>query len=869
MPLVSMRACMMNTKITHANAIWTLHNLHYGVAETYSFTDIATDSTRSIQNNVCNYRIHSVNVDLVETIRGQLADYNTLFSTMSTDETNQYLSQERPAYLFHSNLLKMMNRLHDAHTLYSTPFEMFRVYFPFNFGSKVVDGNQVITLRYSTDSNSAIGRLVYVYQRLYGSPPFPARYAGATVTHINGVSAINFLRGLVSDDGPLAGQYQQLEQRLNAFIFHTDLLVLGQVLATLPEFDRITLRFADGFTATVNLMGQFADLSTSPYHTTPNLRTTSALSVYMHTNSAFAAFLAQEAHLEEKKPTLWKHASASSSVHLRLRGLLRAGLAVSRWLQISKRHKALLDPVKNYMRDHLLNLPTVIEEVVEDVALAAPVPFVDAETLATAIKSSLFFTQLFPSFGSSSAAAAIPAFTDVGGMSYAIVRDTMVVKIPSMTPGPRFDGDEDYFFFPGFVTVQQEAKNRNINRLLFDVTDNGGGYVMSAYALLWYTMADTTRICAPLRKRISPNWKQWLDSFGEGLEAVVNRYLVPKGDSLADELEVIFAEISRLVTVLYEGYGFTADQFGGISKNTALARVAAAKRSIAARSTNANKAAGIIEYIQNRRFVPDEASIKEQVLPGYGFCPFDPTEMIIPDSRQRQFTPPLSNYHNAEVKNWGARAANYSMPGEYSFCYDVMQDMPIKGRGYETGYWTQIGVVSDGTCGSACALFTQGITTNGDAVAFTYGGMKDTALDVASFAGGNVEEYADFWPGLSFGSKVGSLASRGEAPYTKAHEKSWVSSPIAFPTRASARFNWNMMFVEAMGDQALPRQFYLIPGRRHINMWGTDEQSIANLYAQIIGIGDWAAIPAQFAETHGQCPREVRPFSNRPVRRLY
>ena len=125
-----------------------------------------------------------------------------------------------------------------------------------------------------------------------------------------------------------------------------------------------------------------------------------------------------------------------------------------------------------------------------------------------------------------------------------------------------------------------------------------------------------------------------------------------------------------------------------------------------------------------------------------------------------------------------------------------------------------------------------------------------------------MEEYDNFWPGIAFGARAGRLASLAQASYSKAHEKSWVSHPIAFPTRARARFNWNMMFVRAMGPHALPRQFYIIPGRKHFNRWGSDEQSMAELYDEIVGIRDWASIPSQFAATHGQCPKEAVPFSH-------
>jgi hypothetical protein len=375
-------------------------------------------------------------------------------------------------------------------------------------------------------------------------------------------------------------------------------------------------------------------------------------------------------------------------------------------------------------------------------------------------------------------------------------------------------------------------------------------------------MADESKICAPIRKRITPNWEAWLESFGSGIEVLVDKYLGSQGEALADKLDSIFAEIVNVVTVLYDGFGFTSDQLGRVSKAVAIERVNTKQRQIRSIPSKATKAAAIASYIRMRQFVPIEAArLRDSILPAGWSNPFDPREVLnrSVDGRFIPFNPRLSNYKQADNKEWGGRGAKYSKAGHYEFCMRTLREMPDKAIGYVKGYWTDISFVSDGTCGSACALFTQGIQTNGDAVAFTYGGIANKALDVASFAGGNVEDYEDFWPKLAFTARVAKLASGGQAPWIKAHEKTWVSSPIAFPTKASANFNWNMMFVEAMGPDALPRQFYLIPGRRHFNLWGSDKVTKTELYRQITVIENWKQVQGQFAVTHGQCPLEQVP----------
>ena len=93
MPLDSLRSCVQNTKISHANAIWTLHNLYYGVGETYSFTDIVTNSAASVESNSCRYRLHDVRVDLPAAILSQIAAYNAILSPKTAAEVTEYLAQ--------------------------------------------------------------------------------------------------------------------------------------------------------------------------------------------------------------------------------------------------------------------------------------------------------------------------------------------------------------------------------------------------------------------------------------------------------------------------------------------------------------------------------------------------------------------------------------------------------------------------------------------------------------------------------------------------------------------------------------------------------------------------------------------------------
>jgi len=433
----------------------------------------------------------------------------------------------------------------------------------------------------------------------------------------------------------------------------------------------------------------------------------------------------------------------------------------------------------------------------------------------------------------------------------------MVVRIPSFVPASSSTDSYWIYMTNDFITMQNAAKAAGVTRILMDVTDNGGGYVISAYSVMWMFMKDTTKVCSPIRRRITSNWDNWMDSFGAGLDGMVDAYLVPQGDGLASKLDSIFVEISDIVTFMYDAMGNSVSIFGNVSKATALSRVATRKSQISAMSTLALKADAIRSYIKSAGWFPIEGSgNKDSLFPSSYSEPFNPSEIVKPQSGGQYFSPAMSNYQNTELKDWG-NDARYSLPGEFSFCsYTVNTAMPIVAAGWDKSYWTQVGLVTDGTCGSACALFSQ-IQLQGDAVAFSYGGIKDEPVDVASFAGGNVEEYDSWWGSVALALKTAKLATGGLAPYfNTTRVDSWKYVPVPFPSKASGRFNNGMMMSIPMGVDSMPRQFYQVPARKAFNIWTSSDAGRMDVYNSIIGISDWRLVDSQFS-AYGQCPKDT------------
>jgi hypothetical protein len=868
MPLQSLSACMRSTKISRANIVWTLHNLLYGLAETYSFTDIARDSLGSVESNVCNFKVHEVRVDLENDIRRELAQVNSLFDGKSKEEIDVLLSEELPAYDFHKSLVILLNRLHDAHTAYSTPFTMYRVYAPVTFGSRLsADGSgQEIILRVNFSQEAPLGKLVSAYRKVFGGAfPIGPERSFAVVSEINGMPALEFLKFLTSETGLLAASYQQQEQRMNAFIFNSPVLAFSQTLSYLPDFSFLDIKFAsDNSVIRVNLLGQFTDLSLSPYQVVPRLDSTAALSAHLHSNPAFDAFILQEADLDKKRSTLWQGVVDAAVDDMNPGGLMSSVSPVfseSRLRRLSKKHRALLDPVNNMIRDNILNIPMHPDDpTIINLHEAPENQFLSASILAERIDSTL------------RRATGGNEMTTLKNLEYQFVGDaTVVVRIPSFSPDAESSTDSEFYFFPEFAQIQTIAKSKGVTRLLIDVSGNGGGFVVSAYAMMWYTMSNDRDICAPMRKRITENWALWMESFGGGVDSILEKYLKPAGvDFVINRIDSIFKEIAAIITVVYDGLSQAPEELGSVDKLTALDRVSRKKMAVQRLPSKSAKFLAIIEYIKSGQYIPLGVDLKKVFYgPHAGFPPFDPKELTQVGGNGALFDPPLSNYRNREDRNWGGKTINLSLPGEYEFCHDVVKNMPSVARGYDRNWWTQIAFVSDGTCGSACALFVQGIQASGDAVGFTYGGVKDNPLDVASFAGGNVEEYVKFTGELSLARRIARLASQGLDEWSTAHADSFVDSPVPMSTKSTVRFNWNMMFMKAMETDSthLPRQFYLVPGRKHLNTWPTSQRAMSAVYRTIADDPDWATVVPQFAVSHGICPEEATPFAKRNAQR--
>lgn len=186
-----------------------------------------------------------------------------------------------------------------------------------------------------------------------------------------------------------------------------------------------------------------------------------------------------------------------------------------------------------------------------------------------------------------------------------------------------------------------------------------------------------------------------------------------------------------------------------------------------------------------------------------------------------------ASFYNPVARTRGGFTSNYTQQAYF----------PAACVGYPRGsfksipyYFKNILVVTDGTCGSACALLTSQLQSQGLATIVSYGGpiKREIPLSTASFAGGNVLEY-------DVVSKLARLKG-GDAP----------NLPPMMNSSATSRFNFNEYY--ELDDREVPREFLKRPAHVHLDFWATLYQddpttplglsNNAALYSIVTTIGD-------------------------------
>ncbi|KAF4735090.1 hypothetical protein FOZ63_032994 [Perkinsus olseni] len=243
--------CLYSLRMTRFDALFTLHNLRYGLTENYAFTDIANGLNESIQSNTCGFKLHSLDVDIRGFIDGKIKEFADVLEPMTLAERKKFLSESIPAAPFHFALQREISRLNDAHTRYDAPYRAFFYELPIRFNSYMRSGAQVVTLG-SVDLGD-------FYTAVYGTP-VTQHQQGDIIVQVDGKPVLEWMQDMVSERGPYLGLYQGPLQRLNRHFFVSPILARDPLFYN-PPTGPLAITFEDGLTDTIHWLGSVDDYS--------------------------------------------------------------------------------------------------------------------------------------------------------------------------------------------------------------------------------------------------------------------------------------------------------------------------------------------------------------------------------------------------------------------------------------------------------------------------------------------------------------------------------------------------------------------------------------------------------------------------------
>ncbi|KAF4659760.1 hypothetical protein FOL47_007453 [Perkinsus chesapeaki] len=777
--------CLYSLTTTNMKALFTLHNLKYGVTETYAFADVANGLQNSVESNNCGFKLHSLDVDIKSFIDNKIEEYGNVLDKMSADEQKVFLKKSILSAPFHFALQRELSRLNDAHTRYEPPFVDFLYVLPIRFQSSMQGGAQVITLNITELGGSR-------YPEVYGKPA-TLHKDGDIIEKVDDKPVLDWMQEMVSDEGPYVGIYQGPLQRLNNVFFVSD-LVTRDLRRRPPPTGPLNITFADGSTESVNWLARLSNYTKSAGADAITWRFYNALT---NRNPLFQKTVDFEAQFYSKRSsTLWDLAEDTFAEGFDTTAL-----------------------------DTILQSST--ENKIDDDLLAT-------ESVTTTATNTDWI------FGT--------------GYQYRLLDDTVVVSVPSFVPSE--ESSLPAIIYENFSVVQDFARKNNVTRLLFDMSSNGGGYVLSTLALQWYVISNMNDICSPMVRHMTENWQSWVESFGVNFDETIDAFF-EENPRLVEDPTFIHGRFQQLYLLMNYAEQLLTDPDTPESQRIEtdeVARLKSIEDFILSRRTATSRASTFKLFLTSRSFVNTLTSFGSDILPQFGWYLFDNSELVNRKTRS-PFYPPLSQFTKYRSRQWG-KTSNYSAEGAWSFCYPLDSTMrSTAGSSYRKDYWTDVAFVTDGNCGSACSLFTETLQLTGRATAFTFGALADQPMDVASFGGGNVYEYDNISPMLNIASHLGYWATFGESDWAKRHTNSWANKPIPFPFSVRARFTWNIGLSGRLGPDALPRQFYIVPPHKHINMWARNLEERSLIHEEIVGYKNWTHLRAnpQF-EDLGYCP---------------
>lgn len=819
--------CLNTLTITRHDALFTLHNLRYGVAEGYSFTSIAKDATKSEESNKCGFGIYDVKVDLVKFLDNKIYQFtDKLDKEVSSEEREAFLEDTIPSLKFHSEIMDEFNKLNDAHTLYISPYDMFIYTLPICFDTDLAEGGgggndrQVILL--------CNLHMEVMYMELLGHGTTERASSGDEIIEIDGMPAIAWLEYMVSDDGPLKGFYSDSNQRINQAFFVGDSIQIPLSYRSPPKKHSIDITFSNGENATVYWLVRFLDYTPALKEVHGSGLTRRTYNALVNLNEKFDYVLDIEKNiLHRDMASIWNVSSSSGD----------------------KEMDKAISPIITAM-DSIRSPPPHLSGVgsgdfIINTAARLDDKYFYRISSSNSVKAT---TTTSITLDNDIKASSFPWNYD-GSIRWKIDDNMVIVVIPTFllsdnnNPSSSNSSPDEFLYMPVLFDIHHAAREAGIRRILIDLSGNSGGYVISSMAALWHFVDNPEDICQPQSKHMTYHWRLWVKSFASNWDKSVEAGIKSIGYDKLGSMSYIREKFHDL-RILYRYAAHIIPDFGTFSDelnwiDNTINRLE--------HLTPGDRVKEMRRILLNREFI--HGNHAKEIAPKDGWYPFLPNELLVPGEGKGFKGPNLTEYIHPQNLRWGPQYSQYSLKGDWSFCrHEVLPRMEALHSKYSTststswsrGYWDNIAILSDGGCGSACSMFAMGLQLYAKATAYTYGGLIHHPMAVSAFTGGNVEQYGRVWPKVDLAAHLGHWATFGEAEWSKVNDLDWVNYATAFPTRATATFNWNMAFHRGLGPNAMPIQWYKIYAHRHISRWARDSTQRHSIYYDVAQ-HDWQA----------------------------
>jgi len=198
-----------------------------------------------------------------------------------------------------------------------------------------------------------------------------------------------------------------------------------------------------------------------------------------------------------------------------------------------------------------------------------------------------------------------------------------------------------------------------------------------------------------------------------------------------------------------------------------------------------------------------------------------------------QMSPPSWDYYTSTVTKFrgGSQRMFSSMTYLGSSCMGYMAAYPeVYGEmNLNDGDWPyqphtklrHVKYLSDGTCGSTCSVSSSTPYLEGLSTFVTFGGVKGEPMDITSFNGGNVGTYQAQVGWSLWKEALDSFVDAGVF-YPKSKPPTYPFLPIPL-NLYKVRFAQRAEYPRALGQKALPREWYLIPASHHLDIWTSDD----------------------------------------------